>query len=216
MDLKGLILKNLAIDKEKLGKIYTFVDFGNIDYWYEHDMRDGDDNELPKDQKLVIDLQKLAEFTNIFSEHRRFYFGVDPRNKKSYHLNIKARSLFDYAGTKPIQRIKHYLRGSELQNNISSLCEDLQGKYIYIQKCNFDVEIALDAARMLDKYNSVCLLSSDSDFAALGEFLHKRGKKFILISAGYVSHWLTEKADLNINAQQIKKMITFLKQKPRL
>ncbi|MBU3999984.1 NYN domain-containing protein, partial [Patescibacteria group bacterium] len=68
----------------------------------------------------------------------------------------------------------------------------------------------------LEKYDTFCLLSSDADFAALAEFLKRRGKKFILISAGYVSHWLKDKADLNINAQRIKREIAVIKQKPRL
>ena len=217
MYLSELKLQNLGIDKEKFGKIHTFVDFGNVDYWYEHDTRDFDENTLPAGQKLIVDLEKLSNFLKLFSEHKRFYFGLDTQNKKSFHLNIKARLLFDKSSTKPIQKIKHYLKDDiEIKNNTRSLCEDLRGQYIYIPKCNFDVEICVDAIRLLEKYDTFCLLSSDADFSALVEFLKRRGKKFILISAGYVSHWLKDKADLNINAQKIKKDIVAIKQKPRL
>ncbi|MBU4339228.1 NYN domain-containing protein [Patescibacteria group bacterium] len=217
MNLSEFKLKSLGIDKEKFGEIYTFIDFGNVDYWFERDTRDFDDNNLSAGQKLIVDLDKLTFFLKLFSEHKRFYFGLDPQNNKSLHLNIKAKSLFDKSITKPIQKIKHYLKNdAELKNNTRSLCEDLRGQYIYIPKCNFDVEVCVDAIRLLEKYDTFCLLSSDADFAALAEFLKRRGKKFILISAGYVSHWLKDKADLNINAQKIKKDIVVIKQKPRL
>jgi len=215
MDLNEFKLQNLGIDKDKFGAIFTFIDFGNVDYWFEYDEKDGDDNILPPDNKLVIGLEKLAIFLNLFSNHRRFYFGLDTKNKKSYHLNFKARSLFEFAGSKPIQKIRHYLKDMELKTNTRFLHEDLRGKYIYIPKCNFDVEISVDAIRLMDKYDTFCLFSSDADFSALAEFLKRKGKKFILFSAGYVSRWLKDKADLNINAQKIKKEITFIKSKPR-
>lgn len=139
MNLNELKLKSLGVDKTFFGKIYSFIDFGNVDYWFERDEKDGDDKLLENGSKLVIGFEKLAGFLNLFSEHKRFYFGVDPKNKKSLHLNIKARSLFDFAGSKPIQKIKHYLRDTEMLTTTRSLCEDLQGKYIYIPKCNFDV-----------------------------------------------------------------------------
>jgi len=220
MDLSEFKLKNLGIDKNQFGEIFSFVDFGNVNYWFEQDERDGDDNVLAVGDKLVIGLEKLASFLNLFSIHRRFYFGLDSRNKKSYHLNIKAKSFFEFAGSKPIQKIKHYLSDAELPTTTRSLYEDLSGKYILIPKCNFDVEISVDAIRLLEKYDTFCLFSSDVDFTALIRFLKKKGKKIILFSAGHVSHWLidelTKGRDLNINAQKIKKDITFIKNKPRL
>ena len=35
MDINEFKLSTLGIDKEKFGKIYSFVDFGNVNYWYE-------------------------------------------------------------------------------------------------------------------------------------------------------------------------------------
>ena len=72
MDLQEFILKNLEIDKEKYGRVFSFVDFGNVNYWYEKDERDWDNNPLAKGQKLVVDIEKLAQFLNLFSEQKRF------------------------------------------------------------------------------------------------------------------------------------------------
>lgn len=35
MDQGEFILKNLEIDKDKFGRIFSFVDFGNVNYWFE-------------------------------------------------------------------------------------------------------------------------------------------------------------------------------------
>ncbi|MCX6713486.1 MAG: NYN domain-containing protein, partial [Candidatus Vogelbacteria bacterium] len=71
-----------------------------------------------------------------------------------------------------------------------------------------DVEIAVDAIRLLDKYDTFCLFSGDSDFTYLVRYLKKNKKKFIVIASGQVFHTLAELADLYINAQDIKAEIT--------
>lgn len=216
MNLSDLKAIQFGLDKARFGRVFSFVDFGNVNYWFERDERDGQGNILGAGKKLVVDVAKLSEFLKIFSNEIRFYFGLDPKNLRSFKIITKAREHFNKTVTKPIQRIKNYLDPEEMNQNTRSVNEDTQGKYVYIQKCNFDVEICVDAVRFLNSYDAFCLLSSDADFAYLAEFLRRNKKKFILISSGYVSHWLKDKADLNINSQQIKKYITFIKTKPRL
>lgn len=209
--------QNLQDNKSKFGRIFTFVDFGNVNYWYERDERDGDDRELANGEKLVIDIEKLASYTKNFSLQSRFYFGLDPRQKKSIAIIVKARKFFDKTITKPIQKIKHYLSDGENVKNGWERNTDQRGQYIYLPKCNFDVEMCIDAIRLVDNYDTFCLFSSDSDFASLADYLRRvKNKKVILFSSGYVSYWLKDKVDLNINSQTIKKQITFKKIKPRL
>ncbi len=209
-------LKNLGVDKKNFGKIFSFIDFGNVNYWYEWDERDSEGNVLPKNKKLVVDIEKLARFLNLFSEHKRFYFGLDPRRRKSIKIISKSRRYFDKTVTKPVQQIKHYLDSTEEKTTTRAVNKDRKGKYIYIPKCNFDTEICIDAVRFLEKYNTFCLFSSDADFVYLLEFLKRRKKKIILFSAGYVSYRLKRKADLNINAQKIKRDITFIKYRTKI
>lgn len=102
MDLSELKIRNLGIDKNKFGKIYAFVDFGNVNYWYEKDQRDGEGQNLMKTQKLVVDIVNLDKFLRLFSEHTRFYFGLDDKRKSSIHIIKKARDNFDKTVTKPI------------------------------------------------------------------------------------------------------------------
>lgn len=69
---------------------------------------------------------------------------------------------------------------------------------------------------LLDKYDVICLFSSDSDFASLLNYLKTNKKKVILVKGGYAQYSLVKHVDLVVNAQKIKKYITFIKQKSRL
>ena len=209
--------QNIKSDLAKFGRIFTFIDFGNVNYWYERDERDGDEKELVQGEKLVIDIEKLAVFTKLFSAQSRFYFGLDPKQKKSIAIIAKARKFFNKTITKPIQKIKHYLLDGENVKKGWERNADLRGQYIYLPKCNFDVEMCVDAIWLADHYDTFCLFSSDSDFAYLVDHLRRvKNKKVILFSSGYVSYWLKNKVDLNLNSQAIKKQITCKKIKPRL
>ncbi|MFH0845985.1 MAG: NYN domain-containing protein [Patescibacteria group bacterium] len=87
-------------------------------------------------------------------------------------------------------------------------------KFVKIRKCNFDVEISVDAIKKIDKYDTFCLFSGDADFVYLNNFLRKRGKKVILIKGGYITSKLRKSTDLIINAQKIKKHIARIEQRP--
>lgn len=213
MDFRELKLNSLGIDKNKFGKIYTFIDFGNVNYWFREDRKDWEDKDIKPNQMLIVDIQKLADFLNSFSLQKRFYYGFNNRNQQSWHLPIKAARCGFIKITKPIQFIKHYLSEAELKamEKPELISQDLSGKFIEIPKSNFDVEISVDAIRLLDNYESFCLLSGDSDFAVLLKYLKRKGKKVIVLASGKVYHSLKEQADLYINAQQIKRDIVAIK-----
>jgi len=214
MDLNCFKLVTLGIDKEKFGKIYAFVDFGNVNYWYEKDRRVAEDTELERNQKLVVDVEKLANFVSEFSEQKRFYYGWNPRKKKNWHIAIKAENFGFIKKTKPMQFIRHYVGDGVVSRDGRTTRRDGNGTYIEIPKSNFDVEISVDAFRLLDKYDTFCLFSGDSDFTYLANYLKKNKKKFIVIASGQVFHTLKELADLYINAQDIKRLITSVKENP--
>jgi uncharacterized LabA/DUF88 family protein len=219
MNLQELKLKNLEIDKEKFGRIFSFVDFGNVNYWYDKDRRDWDGTELKDNQKLIINIEKLSEFLNLFSDQKRFYYGWHQRIKSSWHIIISAEKNGFIKITKPIQFIKHYLNTSELDEikeeklkRYKFIKSDCHGQFIEIPKGNFDVEVSVDSIRLLDKYDTFCLLSGDSDFTYLANFLKKRGKKIIIIASGQILYTLKNTADFYINAQRIKGDISIIKE----
>ncbi|HAT73639.1 MAG: hypothetical protein US30_C0009G0020 [Candidatus Moranbacteria bacterium GW2011_GWF2_36_839] len=216
MDLLGLKIKSirdrLGINDE-FGKIYSFIDFGNINYWFEKDTKDCDDNMLLLEEKMVIDLEKLANFSKYFSEKNFYYYGVNPESPGSVGFISKARDFFDKANSKPIQKIKHYLGDGEIKNNTRSVNCDKNGDFVYIPKCNFDVEIAVDAIRLADFYDTCCIFSGDADFVRLVKYLKEKKKKIIIIKGGFIQYDLAREADLIINAQDIKPEIAVKKQK---
>ena len=210
-NLKDLKLQTLGIDKEKFGRIFTFVDYGNVNYWYDKDRRNWDNNQLTENKKLIVDVEKLAGFISGFAEQKRFYYGWNPRAKKNWHIVIKAEKCGFIKNTKPMQFIKHYVGEGIVSRDGRSTKKDLNGTYIEIPKSNFDVEVSVDAIRLLEKYDTFCLFSGDSDFTYLASFLKRHKKKFIVIASGQVFHTLKKLADLYINAQDIKSIITSTK-----
>ncbi len=186
---------------DNFGTIHAFVDFANVNHWFEYDDQNVDGEPLPIDQRLSIDLQKLHDFLSLFSKDIRFYYGHDPTKSGSVGFHRASKYVFGQSRvfTKPIQKIKHYLNPAE---------------YIIIPKSNFDVEITLDAIRLTDRYNTFCLLSGDADFAPLLLNLKGSGKKTILIKGGYIQDTLKQASDIVVNAQDIKKYIVIEKQKP--
>lgn len=221
MDLENLKKEYIRTDvgiSDDFGKILSFIDFGNVNHWFEEDRQDYDHKLLETGTKLSIDLNKLRNFTQIFSFDIRFYYGYDPQNTGSLGFILKSKEIYDKKRvfTKHIQRIKHYLNSEvDIQKNTRDIYNDNRGTFVYIPKCNFDVEISVDAVKLIENYDTICLFSSDADFVHLLRFLKGKGKKVILIKGGNIVHQLREIADLVINAQDIKKHVSLIrKQKP--
>lgn len=165
----------------------------------------------------VKQLRCLTEENTLWREPRVLYYGNDPAKEKSLWFIQKAQSIFGKhcVFTKPIQQVRHYLETEvEHDANTRALHHDADGDYVLLPKCNFDVEISVDAMKTLGGYDTICLLSGDADFVYLLRYLRQKGKKVILIKAGHVVHQLKEVAHLVVNAQDIKKYIADIKQKP--
>lgn len=212
-EFKNQNIRNKYEINDHFGKIITLIDFGNVNYWYEKDERDEEGELLKKNDKLIVDIEKMADFCSSFSRQIKFYYGLDQKQKKSFYLIKKARKCLGKtnAVTKNIQYIKHYLDSSEKDGNTRSLNYNKKGSYVYIPKCNFDVEICIDTIRLLDKYDTLCLFSGDSDFVSLLRFIKQKNKKVILIKGGPTVRELKSEADLILSSQSIKKELAIKK-----
>ncbi len=219
MDLSDLKSKFIREELEincEYGKIISFIDFGNVNNWFGDDRQDWNNNELKHNEALEIDIEKLKEFAHFFSDSTRCYYGMDSKSERSRSFNYAMERVFGRHNfvSKDMQRIKHYLNDNE-KETLKLFNTDCEGRgYVEIKKCNFDVELSVDAIKKIDKYDTFCLFSGDADFVYLNTFLRKRGKKIIIIKGGYITTKLRETADLVINAQNIKKYIARIKQKP--
>jgi len=216
-DLKNKFIKDELQITEDYGKIFTFIDFSNVNKWFQNDNQDWDNKLLAPDERLSIDLEKLKSFADIFSERVRIYYGENPKSQKSLSFTYVMRKVFGKRDvmTKDIQKIKHYFETGEHVPD-KYVETDSDGKrFTEIRKSNFDVEISVDALKMLEHYNTFCIFSGDADFVYLNNYLKRKGKKVIIVKGGYILTKFRESADLIINAQNIKKHIAKVeKQKP--
>jgi len=129
MDLKDLKLNAFGIDKKKFGRIFCFVDYGNVNYWYDKDRRSGEGNQLNKYQRLIVDIEKLAYFVSGFAEQKRFYYGWNPRNKTNWHITIKAEKYGFVKITKPMQFIRHEVGKGIISHDGKKVLKDDAGNY---------------------------------------------------------------------------------------
>jgi len=88
------------------------------------------------------------------------------------------------------------------------------GTFVLLPKCNFDVEICVDAIKTVEGYKTFCLFSSDADFVHLVRFLKGKGKKVILVKGGHILHSLRHIVDIVVSAQDIKQYIAIKKARP--
>lgn len=215
---KHTTCQKIGLSKDEFSRIVAFIDFANVDHWFDDDRYNLDGKVLSPDQRIIIDISKLKDFLYCFSDDVRFYYGHDPANSGSLAFNSAAKHIFGRSRvfTKRIQKIRHNLTPADSVNNTRVIYSDDQGDYVLIPKCNFDVEIAIDALRLVSDYDTICLLSSDADFGALIRHLKnkKNNKKAILIKGGRIDSSLGELIDLKIGASQIKRYICKTKQNP--
>jgi uncharacterized LabA/DUF88 family protein len=68
-------------------------------------------------------------------------------------------------------------------------------------KCNFDVELTIDALDNIGNYDFFVLVSGDGDFVKLVRYLKGRKKKTIIIAPGERLSW---------NLEQAANMVTYI------
>lgn len=84
------------------------------------------------------------------------------------------------------------------------------------RKANFDVELAIDAVDLCENYDTLVLLSGDSDFAALAAYLRRKGKKvFVLSTRGAISRELVDQSDGYLPLNEWKAVVGPYKKSPR-
>jgi len=136
MDFKSLdefkkhtICQELNILSEMFLRIIAFIDFANVDHWFDGDLYNLDGKVLTAGQRVVIDIEKLKNFLYYFTDDVRFYYGHDPTNTGSLAFNSTAKHIFGQyrVFTKRIQKIRHNLTPADSVSNTRSIYRDDQG-----------------------------------------------------------------------------------------
>ena len=164
----------------KKQKTMVFIDAANIEL-------------SAKDLKFKIDYKKLQKYliNNYKIEYLGFYTVRFETKEHDNFLTVLKKSGYKL-NTKPLKIIKN--RDRELGD---------------IRKANFDVEIAVDAMKLIDKYQTMVLFSGDSDFDYLIKELKKSGKGVVVISLSHhISKELIESSDYYLDLKKIKGQIS--------
>ena len=83
------------------------------------------------------------------------------------------------------------------------------------RKANFDVELAVDVIDLSKTYDTLLLLSGDSDFVVLVRYLHQKGKKtFVLSTGGSVAKELVDESDGYLVLNEWKKVVRPYRKNP--
>jgi uncharacterized LabA/DUF88 family protein len=79
----------------------------------------------------------------------------------------------------------------------------------FIKKGNLDIELALDAYRQKDEYDTFVLFSGDSDFAYLLDLLKTNDKKLLVVSTRkHISKELLTKSDYYLDLKKLTEKIS--------
>lgn len=174
------------IDWQKLGRVAVFIDAANLE------------NSV-KDLGWWIDYKRLYDFfrkqTKLIGV-RHYCVGFNSLGHDKFLTVLKRMGI--KLITKPLKVIKE--EGRQKGD---------------LRKANFDVEIAVDAVRLVSAYDTLVLFSGDSDFEFLARELRRRKKVvWVVSSRGHISIELARAADKYIPLPVLKKFFV-RKKSPR-
>ncbi len=140
-------------------KIAVFVDGANFFYMQK------DKLQWRVDPGKILDwLSQKGQIVDAF-----FYMAIDPQSDNQMSFRHALTHMNYVVNTKELKTI------------------NLEGGSV-VRKANFDVEISVDMALMVDLYDMAVLVSGDADFCYILQHLRSKGKKFmVLATAGYIA-----------------------------
>ena len=164
------------VERLRLGKVCVFIDAANLE-------------QSVKSHGWWVDYRKLYNF---FKTNTQL---VEIRHYCPRFNDVRQDNFFTVLKK----------QGYKLITKPLKVITDMDATKGDIRKANFDVEIALDAMKFLETYDTMVLLSGDSDFDYLVKQLRQEGKKVIIISSRYhISKELIESCTRYIDLKKLK------------
>ena len=167
------------ISKFAKGRVYVFIDAANILY-------------SQQTLRWRVDYKKLKEYFEKECDLKRMYFytGRVGENHKQNSFLKKLESSGYEVRAKEVKRIK-----------IS--------RSAYEWKGNLDVELTIDVLGNIGNFDTLILMSGDSDFAPLLDAVKIQRKRVLVMSTkGHVSKELLDRAKY-INLKKLKDFIAY-------
>lgn len=137
------------------GKTAAFIDWANVHGW-------------KKSLKSEVNILTLYKYLKSYKEIEEiyFYFGKDNNPKSKEFLN-QAEEI----GYKIITKAVKYI-----------LIENLEKEKIYRRKCDFDMEVCIDAHKKITQgFESFIFFTGDGDFEPLYKLLIALNKQVIVV-----------------------------------
>jgi uncharacterized LabA/DUF88 family protein len=163
------------------GRVYVFVDAANILYSQQSLGWRVDYKKLQEYFKKECDLQAIY-----------FYTGLVGANNKQQSFLEKLRQFGYQVNAKEVKRIR-------------------VSRSAFQWKGNLDVELTIDVIKNVGNFDTLILLSGDSDFAPLLDTVKAAGKRVIVMSTkGHVAKELLDRAKY-VNLKNLKAEISYYK-----
>lgn len=171
------------------GRLSVFIDASNVFF-------------ISKRLRVQIDYAKVLDFFRTFDPNVKCYLYTayqEDYEKQVEYLNgleeigiIVRKKPLKFIQTKQMKSAKSKVKSNEVEEGFF--------------KGNMDVELAIDAIRMMSQYDTLVLFSGDSDFYSLLAYLKEHDKKVVVIShPGFVAEELTSIGDFINIGEYLKK-----------
>lgn len=162
--------KGKSVDRNK-SKASIFIDYRNYHYYLEK-------------HAWEIDWERFRALLNEMYDVVAIYYYDGVPSKAVFFDQYPEESLEDFSRMK--QAKKDHLNslrenGFIVRKKLVSRVYDAKTKR-YKHKCNFDVELTIDATDGLDNYEVCVLCSGDGDFTRLIRYLKSKRKEVTVIA----------------------------------
>ncbi len=152
-----VIMKEEKIKKKIIlkGKTAVFIDWANVYGW---------EKSLKSEINISVIYEYLKSYQNI--SEISLYFGKDNNLKSEEFLNSAEK-----IGYKVVTKSVKYI-----------LTEILNGEKIYRRKCDFDMEVCIDAHKKIkESFDSFIFFTGDGDFEPLYRLLMDLKKQVVVV-----------------------------------
>lgn len=178
-------------------KAYIFIDLSNIHYYLRKRRWKINWIKFKRYFELIFDTPSFFYYEGVPSKGQ--YFDIYPNNSIKDFSEAKKNKLKYF---KFLKRNNYKVR----HKPVGRVYDNTSGQFKH--KCNFDVELTIDALDGMNNYNVFVLFSGDGDFVKLIKYLKGKRKKTVVIApSDRLSDNLEKTANQIIYLEDIEKYI---------
>lgn len=159
-----------------VGRISIFIDASNVFF-------------INKRLRVSIDYSKVLQFFKSFDGEAKCYFYS--AFQEDYQKQLDYFDELTQAGIVVKKKPLKFISLPKIKGKKKDVDSDDDDKEEGFYKGNMDVELVIDAIRLMSQYDTFVLFSGDSDFYALLKYLEEHNKNVVVLSRhGFVAEEL--------------------------